>query len=30
MNNVNFIKPNKDNLNLFLVLGSTFFALGYI
>ena len=28
MNNVNLLKPNKDNLNLFLLLGSLFFALG--
>ena len=28
MNNVNFLKPNKENLNLFLVLGALFFALG--
>ena len=28
MNNVNFLKPNKENLNLFLFLGSLFFALG--
>ena len=28
MNNVNILKPNKENLNLFLVLGSIFFALG--
>jgi general L-amino acid transport system permease protein len=28
MNNVNFLKPNKENLNLFLVLGLYFFALG--
>ena len=26
--NLNFLKPNKDNLNLFLVLGALFFALG--
>ena len=24
MNNVNFLKPNKENLNLFLVLGAFF------
>ena len=28
MNNVNFLKPNKENLNLFLLLGSLFFVLG--
>jgi general L-amino acid transport system permease protein len=28
MNNVNILKPNKENLNLFLLLGSLFFALG--
>ena len=28
MTNVNFLKPNKENLNLFLVLGSVFFILG--
>ena len=27
MNNVNFLKPNKKNLNSFLVLGAAFFAL---
>ena len=27
MTNVNFLKPNKENLNLFLVLGSTFFVI---
>ena len=26
--NINFAKPNKENLNLFLVLGSAFFTLG--
>ncbi|WP_297682053.1 hypothetical protein [uncultured Candidatus Pelagibacter sp.] len=30
MTNVNFLKPNKENLNLFLVLGSTFFVLGLL
>jgi len=30
MNNANFLKPNKENLNLFLVLGSAFFALVYL
>ena len=30
MNNVNLLKPNKENLNLFLFLGSIFFALGLI
>ena len=28
MNNINILKPNKENLNLFLVLGSLFFVLG--
>ena len=28
MTHVNFLKPNKENLNLFLVLGSVFFILG--
>ena len=28
MNNINILKPNKENLNLFLILGSTFFLLG--
>ena len=28
MSNVNILKPNKENLNLFLVLGSLFFTLG--
>ena len=28
MTNVNFLKPNKENLNLFLVLGSVFFVFG--
>ena len=30
MNNVNFLKPNKENLNLFLVIGTLFFFLGII
>ena len=30
MSNVNFLKPNKENLNLFLVLGSLFFTLGIV
>ena len=30
MSNVNFLKPNKENLNLFLFLGSIFFTLGLI
>ena len=30
MNNVNLLKPNKENLNLFLLLGSIFFALGFL
>jgi len=30
MSNVNLLKPNKENLNLFLVLGVIFFALGLI
>ena len=28
MSNINFLKPNKKNINLFLVLGSLFFMLG--
>ena len=28
MNNLNFLKPNKENLNLFLILGTLFLALG--
>ena len=28
MSSVNFLKPNKKNLNLFLVFGSIFFLLG--
>ena len=28
MNNINLLKPNKKNLNLFLVLGLLFFSLG--
>ena len=28
MNNLNFLKPNKENLNLYLVFGALFFALG--
>ena len=28
MTNINFLKPNKENLNLFLVLGALFFSLG--
>ena len=28
MSNVSLLKPNKENLNLFLVLGSLFFVLG--
>ena len=30
MSNVNFLKPNKENLNLFLFLGTLFFVLGLI
>ena len=30
MNNINFLKPNKENLNLFLALGALFFCLGII
>ena len=30
MSNVNFLKPNKKNLNLFLFLGVIFFSLGLI
>ena len=28
MTSVNLLKPNKENLNLFLVIGALFFALG--
>jgi general L-amino acid transport system permease protein len=30
MTSVNFLKPNKDNLNLYLVLGALFFTLGIV
>ena len=30
MANVNFLKPDKKNLNLFLVIGALFFSLGII
>ena len=30
MTSINFLKPNKDNLNLFLVVGALFFSLGII
>jgi general L-amino acid transport system permease protein len=30
MTSVNFLKPNKDNLNLFLVAGALFFTLGLV
>jgi general L-amino acid transport system permease protein len=30
MTSVNFLKPNKDNLNLFLIIGALFFSLGII
>ena len=30
MSNINFLKPDRENLNLFLFLGSLFFALGLI
>ena len=30
MSNINFLKPNKENLNLFLVLGSVFFTFGLV
>ena len=30
MNDINLLKPNKENLNLFLLLGSLFFALGIV
>ena len=30
MSNVNLLKPNKENLNLFLFLGVIFFSLGLI
>ena len=28
MTTANLLKPNKENLNLFLILGTLFFALG--
>ena len=30
MNNLNLLKPNKENLNLFLVIGFLFFGLGIL
>jgi general L-amino acid transport system permease protein len=30
MTSVNFLKPNKDNLSLFLVVGALFFTLGLV
>ena len=30
MSNINFLKPNRENLNLFLIFGSLFFVLGLI
>ena len=30
MTSVNFLKPNKDNLSLFLVAGVLFFTLGLV
>jgi general L-amino acid transport system permease protein len=30
MNNLNFLKPNKDNLNTFILLGSIFIILSFI
>ena len=30
MSNVNLLKPNKENINLFLGLGSLFFTLGIL
>ena len=30
MNNLNFLKPNRENLNLFLVFGTLFFVLGIL
>ena len=30
MSNINFLKPNRKNLNLFLFLGTIFFGLGLI
>ena len=30
MTNVNILKPTKENLNLFLVVGALFFALGIL
>ena len=28
MTNVNILKPNKENLNLFIIIGTFFFGLG--
>ena len=28
MTNINLLKPNKENLNLFIILGTLFFCLG--
>ena len=30
MNNLNILKPNKNNLNKFILLGSTFIVLSFI
>ncbi len=30
MSSLKLLKPNKDNLNLFIVLGALFFSLGII
>ena len=30
MNSLNLLKPNKENLNLFLILGTLFFILGIL
>ena len=30
MNKINLLKPNKENLNTFLVLGALFFSLGIL
>ena len=30
MEKINFLKPNKDNLNIFLILGALFFSLGIL
>ena len=30
MNKINLFKPNKENLNIFLILGALFFSLGIL